>query len=92
MRPACRIARRTACARPAPPSPPKTAATDRQLMALYDWTSAKQANVYTAAADRKRLAGEAAKLVAGENEAGKSKVPLDSPTFDKPMENKRKLR
>ena len=67
-------------------------ATDRQLMALYDWTSAKQANVYTAAADRKRLASEAAKLVAGENEAGKSKVPLDSPTFDKPMENKRKLR
>lgn len=39
-------------------------ATDRQLMALYDWTSAKQANVYTAAADRKRLAGDAAKHIA----------------------------
>ena len=37
-------------------------ATDRQLMALYDWTSEKQANVYTAAADRKRLAADAAKL------------------------------
>ncbi len=41
-------------------------ATDRQLMALYDWTSEKQANVYTAAANRKRLAGDAAKLIAGD--------------------------
>lgn len=39
-------------------------ATDRQLMALYDWTSEKQANVYTAAANRKRLANDAAKLIA----------------------------
>jgi hypothetical protein len=38
-------------------------ATDRQLMALYDWTSEKQANVYTAAANRKRLAGQAAQLL-----------------------------
>ena len=38
-------------------------ATDRQLMALYDWTSEKQANVYTAAADRKRLAAQAAQLL-----------------------------
>lgn len=43
-------------------------ATDRQLMALYDWTSEKQANAYTAAADRKKLAGEAATLIAGERE------------------------
>jgi integrase len=41
-------------------------ATDRQLMALFDWTSEKQANVYTAAADRKRLATEAARLIAGD--------------------------
>ena len=41
-------------------------ATDRMLMALYDWTSAKQANAYTAAADRKKLAGEAARLLAGD--------------------------
>jgi integrase len=41
-------------------------ATDRQLMALYDWDTAVQANVYTAAADRKRLAGEAARLLAGD--------------------------
>jgi integrase len=40
-------------------------ATDRQLMALYDWTSAAQANTYTQAADRKRLAGEAARLLVG---------------------------
>jgi integrase len=43
-------------------------ATDRQLMALYDWTTAAQANVYTAAADRKRLANEAAKHVAKRSE------------------------
>lgn len=41
-------------------------ATDRQLMALYDWTSEKQANVYTASANRKRLAGDAARLIAGD--------------------------
>jgi integrase len=41
-------------------------ATDRQLMALYDWTTAAQANVYTAAADRKRMAGEAARLIASD--------------------------
>ena len=39
-------------------------ATDRQLMALFDWSSEKQANVYTAAANRKRLAGDAAKHIA----------------------------
>lgn len=38
-------------------------ATDRQLMALYDWTSEKQANTYTAAANRKRLAAAAAGLI-----------------------------
>jgi hypothetical protein len=40
-------------------------ATDRQLVALYDWTSEKQANTYTAAANRKRLAADAAKYLAG---------------------------
>jgi integrase len=38
-------------------------ATDRELMALYDWTTAGQATVYTAAADRKKLAGRAAGLI-----------------------------
>jgi integrase len=44
-------------------------ATDRQLMALFDWTSEKQANVYTAAANRKRLAGQAAQLLARDQTA-----------------------
>ena len=44
-------------------------ATDRQLMALFDWTSEKQANIYTAAANRKRLAGDAAKHLASGSEA-----------------------
>lgn len=38
-------------------------ATDRQLMALYGWTTSSQATVYTAAANRKILAGEAARLL-----------------------------
>src|SRR6516164_234430 len=41
-------------------------ATDRQLMALFDWETANQATTYTAAANRKRLAGEAAKLLTGD--------------------------
>jgi integrase len=58
-------------------------ATDRQLMALYDWDTAAQANVYTAAADRKRLAGEAAKLLADdqtENKICPTFCPTDSKT------------
>jgi integrase len=38
-------------------------ATDRQLMAMFDWSSASQATVYTAAADRKRLAEEGSRLL-----------------------------
>jgi integrase len=44
-------------------------ATDRQLMALYDWSSEKQANIYTAAANRKRLAAQAARLLASDQTA-----------------------
>ena len=40
----------------------ENSASDRQLMVLYDWTSEKQANTYAAAANRKRLAADAAKL------------------------------
>jgi len=40
-------------------------ATDRQLMALFDWTSEKQANIYTARANKRRLDGTAAELIAG---------------------------
>jgi integrase len=40
-------------------------ATDRQLMAMFDWTTASQATVYTAAADRKRLAREGSNIMMG---------------------------
>ena len=39
-------------------------ATVHQLMALFDWQNIAQASVYTAQADRKRLASEAAGLLA----------------------------
>ena len=38
-------------------------ASDRQLMALFDWTSEKQATTYTASADKKKLAGEVARMI-----------------------------
>lgn len=57
-------------------------ATDRQLMALFDWESAAQANTYTRAADRKRLAGEAARLLAGDQSAN-----VDCPTALSHQEN-----
>jgi hypothetical protein len=38
-------------------------ATDRQLMAMFDWSTSAQANVYTAAASRKRLAAEGSRLI-----------------------------
>ena len=55
-------------------------ATGRQLMALYDWTSEKQATKYTEAANRKRLAGQAAQLLVGDQttntEVSHPSVPL----------------
>jgi hypothetical protein len=36
-------------------------ATDRQLMAMLDWTTLSQASGYVRAADKKRLAGDAAR-------------------------------
>lgn len=38
-------------------------ATASQLMAMFDWSTISQAEVYTRAADRKRLAGEAMGLI-----------------------------
>jgi hypothetical protein len=38
-------------------------------MTLFDWTSERQANVYTAAASRKRLAGAAANHLANGSDA-----------------------
>src|SRR3984957_11620763 len=44
-------------------------ATDRQLMAMYGWESARQATTYTASADRKRLAADAACLMDSDRNA-----------------------
>lgn len=38
-------------------------ATTRQLMAMFDWSTISQAEVYTRAADQKKLAGEAMGLI-----------------------------
>jgi integrase len=38
-------------------------ATERQLMAMFDWTSPQEATRYTEAASRKRLAGDGMKLL-----------------------------
>ena len=50
-------------------------ATDRQLMAMFGWESSRQATTYTASADRKRLAAEAARLIASDHAAN-----MDCPT------------
>lgn len=54
-------------------------ATDRQLMALYGWTSSSQATVYTAAADRRKLAGEAARILAGDRTENEPAPPTSAP-------------
>jgi integrase len=56
-------------------------ATDRQLMALFDWTSADQASIYTAAADKKKLAAQAAQIMVGHFRNA------DCPTEKKDVEN-----
>src|SRR5581483_2135036 len=38
-------------------------ATTRQLMAMFDWDTVRMAEVYTRAAEQKRLAGEAMFLI-----------------------------
>jgi integrase len=50
-------------------------ATDRQLMAMFGWESSRQATTYTASADRKRLAAEAARLMASDQNKN-----MDCPT------------
>lgn len=44
-------------------------ATDRQLMAMFGWESSRQATTYTAAADHKRLAADAARLMSSDHTA-----------------------
>lgn len=54
-------------------------ATDRQLMALFDWTSSSQATTYTRKADKTKLAGEAMQLLARDQTAN-----ADCPTLSVP--------
>lgn len=41
----------------------ETGVTTSQLMAMFDWTTISQAEVYTQAANRKRMAGDAMRLI-----------------------------
>jgi integrase len=56
-------------------------ATTAQLMAIYDWSSPSQAEVYTRAANRTRLAGQAMPLLAKWTEQESSFVAPDSPAL-----------
>lgn len=53
-------------------------ATERQLMAIYGWTTSKQATHYTRAADRRRLARDASRLLLPAQEANKNLPHLAS--------------
>jgi integrase len=66
-------------------------ATERQLMAIFGWTTGKMANHYTRAADRKRLARDAAELLLpAPAEAENKKLPhLGSGTGE--IANSRKI-
>jgi hypothetical protein len=45
-------------------------ATTRQLVAMFDWDRVQMAEVYTKAAEQKKLAGEAMFLISLEHGAG----------------------
>jgi integrase len=49
-------------------------ATERQLMAIFGWSTSKMAQLYTRAADRSRLARDAAQLLLPE-QSGNKKLP-----------------
>ena len=59
-------------------------ATDRQLMALFGWKDGKMAAHYTRAADRKRLAADAARLLLPEQPKNEKRPHLSSGEGDKP--------
>jgi integrase len=61
-------------------------ATDRELMAMFDWTTASQATVYTRAADKKRLAAKTAQIMVGRFGEGHSSDDM-SLTEKKEVEN-----
>ena len=52
-------------------------ATDRQLMALFGWKDAKMAGHYTRAADQRKLAADAAKLLLPEQPKNEKRPHLD---------------
>jgi integrase len=54
-------------------------ATDRELMALFDWTTASQASIYTQAADRRKMAAAGMKLL-GQGQSENVSGPTDGPT------------
>lgn len=60
-------------------------ATDRQLMALFGWKNPKMAGHYTKAADRRRLAGDAAKLLLSEQPENEKRPHPGSGTGDGPI-------
>jgi site-specific recombinase XerD len=61
-------------------------ATDHQLMAWFGWTSISQAQVYTKAANRKRMAEAAGRLITGTG-IGSPADPV-SQNSQQPIENK----
>jgi integrase len=56
-------------------------ATEEQLMAIYDWSTPSQAAVYTRAANRKRMAGQAMVLLTKWTEQEPLLVAPDSPAL-----------
>ena len=62
-------------------------ATDRQLMAIFGWSSASQASVYTRAAERKLLAKGAGVLLDRER-TGDGSVPLGKPQMSNTLKTK----
>jgi len=64
-------------------------ATERQLMALFGWSSAKMAQHYTRAADRSRLARDAARLLLEEHPGNENSRTL-SGVRDRPSKGPKK--
>jgi hypothetical protein len=60
-------------------------ATDHQLMAWFGWSSISQAQIYTKAANAKRMSQAAAKLNTGTGVG--SPINQVSQTDDQPIEN-----
>ena len=58
-------------------------ATDRQLMAMFGWTTERQATVYTRAANRKRLAADGARLLEDQTENNDCPTDVAPPSQDR---------